>query len=66
MNKSWNKFGGVAVSAQTEFLEVVKNQMAQVPAESGIVVSAYEGVTDKIMNAMDEITEGEKTTSGGK
>ena len=63
MNKSWNKFGGVAVSAQTEFLEVVKNQMAQVPAESGIVVSAYEGVTDKIMNAMDEITEGEKTTS---
>lgn len=63
MSRTWNKFGGVAVSAQADLLNVVQSQMVEAPSESGIVVSAYEDVTDKIMAAMDEITAGGKTTS---
>lgn len=53
-----NKFGGKAVSKNKNMLIVANDKMSENPGENAVVVSAYEGVTDLIVGAMDEITKG--------
>lgn len=62
MNRTVHKFGGKAVAAQEDMLNVSEAEMSAQPGEGAMMVSAYVGDTAKLLTAFDNLVGREKVT----
>jgi len=63
MMKTVNKAGGKAVANGEAMVAMGEATMRERPSENMLIVSAYDGVTDLVVNALDDITKAQSTSA---